>query len=138
MFHYLCAVVSFLWLGLILLPPLYCHSLDTIQIKKISSHDQAAVIQTGEADFFLIRPGDIVSEHATVTDIQPDKIIIRYEGDIPETIILRVTGEGQRIERSRSMTINRSPLYRAQSIRPAEVSSQSDEAGKTLPEDKQQ
>ena len=138
MFYYLWAVVSFFSLALILSPSLFCQSLDTIQIKKISPIDQTAVIQTGEAEVTLIRVGDTISEHATVTDIQADKIIIRYEKDVPETIVLRITGEGQMIERSRPITADRAPLYRVQSVLPDKDSSLSDETGQPFPENYQQ
>lgn len=69
--------------------------LEKIQFLKISPQDHKAVMKTAEGELKLVGVGDIIAG-AQVSEIVAERVVLR-QGE--ETIIFRLDGKHQRIER---------------------------------------
>lgn len=81
-------------------------------IVKISPRDKAAVIKTPEGKMEVIRVGDSIGSSATVTEIAKDTVVIeeRTEQQV-ETVIIRLEGKKQTVQRIRKLGEGRPKLY---------------------------
>ena len=90
----------------------FSQSVNDITVVKMSSADRAAVIRIKGESLKVIKTGDILFKGATVTDITENRIVINStDSDVPETIIIKITDDGQTIERIRTMPEESGALY---------------------------
>jgi hypothetical protein len=77
-------------------------SVDAIQVLKIAGQDERAVIKTPDGKMQIIKVGDPIGEHAKVTEITQDRIVIEEKKDKDtETVIIRLENGKQHVERIR-------------------------------------
>jgi len=83
-----------------------------MKVVKISPRDEAAVIRTPEGKMEVIRVGDSIGSSATVKEIANDAVVIenRTEREV-ETVIIRLAGKKQTIQRIRKLNQGRPNLY---------------------------
>lgn len=69
---------------------------------KIAPKDQRAVVKTPDGKLQLIKVGDIFAGGAKVIEIAEKRILLQDQGNEgQETVIVRLDGHGQRLERYR-------------------------------------
>lgn len=91
----------------------FCQSIEDVNIIRISPPDEAAVININGGRPRVIRVGDSLFDNATITDIQSNRIVIKChdEKGFPETVVIRVTSEGQIVEHILSAIEERPARY---------------------------
>lgn len=73
---------------------------ETIQVIKISSQDERAIIKTPDGKMQIIKPGDSLGANGKVTEIAADRIVIEEKkGSETEKVIIRLSDEKQKVER---------------------------------------
>lgn len=76
--------------------------LDAYHFLKIAAEDQRAVMKTPEGTLQVVSVGAVIAEEAKITEIADGRIVLqRQDSKGAETIIIRLAGNRQRIERYR-------------------------------------
>jgi hypothetical protein len=76
--------------------------LEKVQFLKISPQDQKGVIKTPEGTMQLVGVGDVIAGDARIIEIAEGRVVLEQPGEGgPETVIIRLDGKHQRIERIR-------------------------------------
>lgn len=75
-------------------------TLDKVQFLKIAPQDARAVIKGADGKLQVIKPGDRIGETVMVKEISAGRIVLEEKtARGPETVIVRIEKNGQRIER---------------------------------------
>lgn len=94
-------------LGMVFLPMIFTgHSqaagLEQYQILKTSPQEQNAVVKAPEGALQLVGIGDVIAGDARIVEIAEGRVVLEQAGeDGNETVIVRLDGKRQRIERLR-------------------------------------
>jgi hypothetical protein len=75
---------------------------DTIHVLKIAAQEERAVIKTPDGKTQIIKVGDPIGDHAKVTEISQDRVVIQESKDKSnetETVIIRLVDGKQKVER---------------------------------------
>ncbi|ALC17498.1 hypothetical protein DSOUD_2760 [Desulfuromonas soudanensis] len=76
--------------------------LEKVQFLKISPQDQKGVIKTPAGALQLVGVGDVIAGDARIIEIAEGRVVLEQLGEGgPETVIIRLDGKHQRIERIR-------------------------------------
>ncbi len=74
--------------------------LEKYQFLKISPPEQKAVVKTPEGALQLLGVGDVIAGDARIVEIVDGRVVLEQPGeDGNETVIVRLDGKNQRIER---------------------------------------
>ena len=77
-------------------------SIDTVQVLKISSQDERAVIRTPDGKLQLIKVGDPIGGYGKVVEIASDRVVTEAKRkEDNEKVIIRLINGQQKIERLR-------------------------------------
>lgn len=80
----------------------FAAGLEKIQFLKISPQEQKAVMKTAKGDLRLVGVGDEIATKIKVIEIAEGRVVLEEAGEQgPETVIIRLDGKSQRIERLR-------------------------------------
>ena len=83
--------------------PTLAAGLNDFKILKIAPKDHRAVVKTPEGKLQLVRVGDVLAEGAKVVEIAAGRVVLtRQDSQGPETVIVRLGDQGQRLERYRT------------------------------------
>jgi hypothetical protein len=87
-------------------------SIDQIQVLQISPNEGKAVIRMPDNRARVIQAGDSVGQNAKVIEVVEGRIVIEEKGPQGiETVIIRVEGRKQRVERIRKAVKEGPALY---------------------------
>ncbi|MEW5744068.1 MAG: hypothetical protein AB1805_01330 [Nitrospirota bacterium] len=87
-------------------------SLDIIQLLKISPQDQRAIIKTADGQMQIIKVGDSLGEDGKVVEIVQGRVVIEEQTEQGvETVIIRLEGGKQKIERVRKAPEKQQALH---------------------------
>jgi hypothetical protein len=76
--------------------------LEKVQFLKISPQDRKGVIKTPAGALQLVGVGDVIAGDARIIEIAEGRVVLEQPGEGgPETVIIRLDGKHQRIERIR-------------------------------------
>lgn len=90
-------------------------AIDTVQILKISPHDQRAVIKTTNGKMQVIKVGDAVGESGRVVEITEGRVVIEEKvNDSSERVIIRLENGSQKVERFKKAESRQPALYMPQ------------------------
>ncbi len=90
----------------------FCGQEQAAKIIKISPADQRAVIQVPGKPLKLVKPGDSLSGFGKIIEIARDRVVCeKFEKNGPETLIIRLDGETQTVQRFSRMPDKSPPLY---------------------------
>ena len=97
----------------ILCPSALCaDSVQGIQILKISSQDQRAVIQQADGAMRIVKVGDVVGDSGTITEIAPGRVVLDKVSDREtERIIIHLEKGEQRVERLKRSAAKQPMLF---------------------------
>jgi Tfp pilus assembly protein PilP len=89
-------------------------TIDTIQVLKVAGQDGRAVIKTPDGKMRIIKVGDPIGDHAKVTEITADRVIIEEtKGKEAEKVLFRFENGKQRVERVKKTGEAQPPAYSA-------------------------
>lgn len=91
----------------------FAASLNEIQLLRILTQEERAVIKTPDGKTQTIKVGDPIGESARVIEITEGRVVIEEKTKTGmETVIIRLDEKGQRVERMRK-TIEETPFIDA-------------------------
>jgi hypothetical protein len=90
--------------------------IETVQLLKISGSDERAVIKTPDGKLVVIKVGDVIgNQNGKITEIAAGRVVVEEKvGRETETVIFRLEGGKQRIERIKRVGEPRPPLLAPQ------------------------
>jgi ribosomal protein S4E len=74
---------------------------ESVNVLKISSQDQRAVIKQSDGTMRIVKVGDAVGDYGTITEIAPGRIVFDNE---TERIVIHLEKGEQRVERLKRST----------------------------------
>ena len=87
-------------------------AVEDVTIMKISARDERAVIKTPDGKMHIVRPGDSIGNKGMVVEIAKDRVVIEEVTEKEqETVILRLEGGKQTVQRYRKVGEGRTELY---------------------------
>ncbi len=92
--------------------PCKLFSIDTLQVLKIASQDQRAVIKTPDGKMQILNVGDNIGDRAKVIEITTGRVVIEEtKGKNPERVIIRLENGKQHVERLTRVGETQPPAY---------------------------
>lgn len=80
--------------------------LNDYKFLKIAPLDQRAVVKTADGTLQLVKVGDMLAEEARIIEIAEGRILLqRHDSQGDETVIVRLQGKTQRLERIRKRNL---------------------------------
>jgi len=104
--------ISFLILLLTCLPlPSLAADLDGWRIVQVSAADRLAVAKAPDGELRLVRAGDRLGEHITVTGFDNERVILEQPGEWGRaTLFVRVVDGRQQVERRERQPLRKSDV----------------------------
>lgn len=94
-------ILATLGLSLLFATPGLAAGLEKFQFLKVAAPEQKAVVKTPAGKLQVVGVGDVVAD-ARVVEIAEGRVVLEEDGrEGPETVIVRLDGKHQRIERLR-------------------------------------